>query len=120
MLRANNSKWYKMRYEVIFPYDWDESYWVVDEEGFQKNSKSKCALSTPTPGNAVERVTKMVPCTEWHFYLCAKDFRPIKTRDYKLPYQIIKCKFVITINIRIHTFAYYTVFLIQALMLHGI
>ncbi|CAL8072540.1 unnamed protein product [Orchesella dallaii] len=85
MVRATNEDWHKIPEKaglelsstgitisnpqdnvMAYAYDYDESYWVVDEDEFDKIGK-KCTLSVLQNG---KRENKQVDCDEWHFYLC--------------------------------------------------
>lgn len=64
--------------EDIYFYDFTETYWLVDEQGFKVNIDSKCTVSAPNSKIGFKRKTKQVKCTEWHFYLCERQVRPMK------------------------------------------
>ncbi|ODM92384.1 hypothetical protein Ocin01_14301, partial [Orchesella cincta] len=57
---------------IMFKYDYSETYWVVDEEGFNKTADSKCTINIPSGADVHTRKNEKVPCTEYHFYLCEK------------------------------------------------
>jgi len=60
-------------FEAKYLYDMQETYWVVDENGFENagNSSSLCTVATfQKDKNSYTITTKKVACTEWHFYLC--------------------------------------------------
>ncbi|ODM92381.1 hypothetical protein Ocin01_14297 [Orchesella cincta] len=64
-----------------FLYDYMETYWVVDEDKFQKQMVPNVPLAVPSESNRILKnimysTIKKVPCTDWHFYLCKKMFKP--------------------------------------------
>ncbi|CAL8130056.1 unnamed protein product [Orchesella dallaii] len=76
MARANDTEWYQKpatlnEPDILYKYDYLETYWVVDEGGFEKRQDSMCKVSVPN-GDGFTRKLETVPCTEWHFYICLK------------------------------------------------
>lgn len=83
MLRVNNTVWSNVpNTSNYFRYDYFETYWVVDEEYFNKNITSNCTITIPVNMNqGHDRILKKVPCTEWHFYLCQKKVTTIPSEN---------------------------------------
>ncbi|CAL8116831.1 unnamed protein product [Orchesella dallaii] len=92
MIRGRDKKWLKFPDQLTeddrFKYDFEETYWVVDKEKFEKPKGVKCTISTVVNK---KRVLLKVPCTEWHFYICKKRFKspivpkPAPPPGYKEP-----------------------------------
>lgn len=58
----------------LYDYDYKESYWVIDEDIYNKEEMGQCTISF---FESDKRNLKKVNCTEWHFYLCVRhDRRP--------------------------------------------
>ncbi|CAL8111680.1 unnamed protein product [Orchesella dallaii] len=58
---------------VTYDYDFLETYWIVDEDGFKNegNPNEFCTVANFKKRYGSYRMTtRKVPCTEWHFYLC--------------------------------------------------
>ncbi|CAL8116828.1 unnamed protein product [Orchesella dallaii] len=81
MVRERNKEWLSFPSPLTekdrFKYDFEETYWVVDPEKFQKPKGAKCTISKVVNK---KRVLLKVPCTDWHFYLCKKRFKPPMVR----------------------------------------
>ncbi len=73
--------------DAMYMYDYKDTYWVVDSGGFYKNTDSECTVSMPIlfDGEGHTRQPLRVKCTSWHFYLCEKNKRPIKRKQYNTP-----------------------------------
>lgn len=56
----------------FYEYDYSETYWVIDEDMYNKSENGKCTVSIVEKG---QRKFKKVSCSEWHFYLCIKQGR---------------------------------------------
>ncbi|ODM92380.1 hypothetical protein Ocin01_14298 [Orchesella cincta] len=83
MVRDNNTEWHiipdvldKNNGDIVFDYDYKETYWVVDKDKFAKPAGSNCTISKVVKGSKYKRYLEKVPCTEWHFYLCKLRFKP--------------------------------------------
>lgn len=60
---------------VEFTYDYEETYWVVDENLFkyEGTDEEQCSVSSVTwekNATVFNRGIRKVNCKEWHFYLC--------------------------------------------------
>ncbi|CAL8143451.1 unnamed protein product [Orchesella dallaii] len=90
MARHNSTRWYSSSKQTsgsAYIYDYLETYWVVDDEGFNKDMHSQCAISEPE-GEGKTRKIRKVSCTEWHFYICEQRIKNAKLSTIQLKYQI--------------------------------
>ncbi|CAL8116825.1 unnamed protein product [Orchesella dallaii] len=104
MVRGSNKNWYR-KPEVttqLYSYDYLETYWILDEEGFKKDKDSKCIVSAPSNKDGSVRKNVTVSCTEWNFYLCEMQTKPQKPFTEKLPYEIPKTEWSEKIQERIY------------------
>lgn len=88
MLRANNTNWFVKPdgTKNFYKYDYQESYWVIDDDFFYKDKDSECTISEPDPvtGDGFTRKLTRVGCVTWHFYLCEKITVQIQPKQYQI------------------------------------
>ncbi|CAL8092093.1 unnamed protein product [Orchesella dallaii] len=92
MARHSSRNWYMKPGNdsiALYKYDYMETYWVVDEEGFKKDVNSKCKVSRPADATGFTRVLQEVSCSDWHYYICERLTVP-STKPQPIPYPIPK------------------------------